>query len=413
MDPAIRIAFITPEAPPLSGGGIATFINNITKGLSDKGIFCEVFAPAFQQTSFSSIVNGVTFHYISTQNFSTFRTDVVPFFIERNQQVHFTVVESCEIHAALSELLQQKQTGIKYVIRLQMPEVYQIWLNDFYESRFLKLKYVLGSLRRGRWDLGFWNKVDVRRQLRLEYGVCENADQIIAPSNSFKKWLLHFWKQPSEKITVLYHLFKHSTIKPSASSSTSSSKTKPIQILFVGKLNAHKGVVNLAEAAKNLLARYNNIEFILIGEEWPIKYGLKKMPTGTLLSSIVEHHPAFKLLGKVNYNELANYYEAADICVFPSLWEAWGYTCTEAMSFGKAVIGSQYGGMADAIADGVDGLLVDPYSVKSIEQKIALLITNEPLRKTLGEAAKQKVNTALSFETLLKQNIDFYKKLLS
>lgn len=412
MDSNIRIAFITPEAPPFSGGGIATFINNITKGLNDEEVFCEVFCPAVNDVTTITTLNGVTFHRIATSSISDFSTDVIPYFNNRHLEKKFTIVESCEIHASLFHLLKQKQKDIKYVVRVQMPAVYQSWLNDYYESRWLKLRYVLGAFRRLKWDLGFWNKVDVKRKANPEYLVCEMADAIIAPSNSFKNWLVNFWQLPANKIEVIYHLFDYSSWTNKKPKETFVKNSESIKVLFVGKLNAHKGVINLAKAARKIMSKYDKVEFVLIGEDWPTKYGFKEKNTGEIVQKIVKNNPRFKLTGKINYAELNEYYEAADICIFPSLWEAWGYTCTEAMSMGKAVIGSKNGGMADAIEHEVDGLLINPFSIEEIEMSLEKLILDKNLRIQFGEAARHTVATRLSFKNLTEKNIHFYQKIL-
>lgn len=414
MDSNIRIAFITPEAPPFSGGGIATFINNITKGLYEANIFCEVFLPAINEASEITSLNQVTYHKVSTNDLNSFRKDVVPYFLKRHLEKHFTIVESCEIHASLFELMENKRADLKYVIRVQMPEVYQSWLNNYYESRWIKLRYVLGALRRFRWDLGFWNKRDVKKSRNPEYLVCKNADAIIAPSNSFKDWLENFWKLPASSITVIYHLFDFSLMaKGKLVHPDIPKKEDAIKVLFVGKLNAHKGVVNLARAAKNILEKYNKVQFILIGEDWPTKYKWRRSMTGDVLKEIINNNDRFTITGKINYNDLYDHYSSADICIFPSLWEAWGYTCTEAMSMGKAVIGSKYGGMADAIEPGVNGLLIDPFSVADIENKLVILIKDKKLREKLGKTAVDSVQNKLNFEKLVKENITFYNNLLN
>lgn len=414
MDGNIRIAFITPEAPPFSGGGIATFINNITKGLNEAGIFCEVFSPAIEDATEISTLNGVTFHKVAINDLESFEKAIFPYFLNRHFEKHFTIVESCEIHASLFGLLKNKRADLKYVIRVQMPEVYQSWLNNYYESRWLKLRYVFGAFRRFRWDLGFWNNEDVKKKRNPEYLVCEMADAIIAPSNSFKQWLQNFWKLPESSITVIYHLFDFSLFNGNGQFQTGKPENKEtIKILFVGKLNAHKGVINLAKAAKNILLKFPQVEFILIGEDWPIRYKMKQLLTSEVIMKITNNNSRFKLIGKINYKDLHEFYSQSDICIFPSLWEAWGYTCTEAMSMGKAVIGSKYGGMADAIEHGVNGLLANPFDIADIENNLVKLIEDKNLRSRLGKAALDSVQNKLSFEKLVNKNLEFYHKLLN
>ena len=60
----------------------------------------------------------------------------------------------------------------------------------------------------GSW---IWNRVDVKRRRNKKFLVCEKADAIIAPSRSFKKWLVSFWKLPAAKIEVIPHLFDFET----------------------------------------------------------------------------------------------------------------------------------------------------------------------------------------------------------
>ena len=83
------------------------------------------------------------------------------------------------------------------------------------------------------------------------------------------------------------------------------SKPTNTRILFVGKLNAHKGVINLAKAAKNILEKYPSVEFILIGEDWPTEYKFGKVSMSEILKKIVNNDDRFTMTGKINYNELA------------------------------------------------------------------------------------------------------------
>lgn len=376
------------------------------------GVYCEVFTPSIHGPAGISEVNGVLFHKIKTTSVAQFAKDVVPYFQQRHTEQHFTIAESCEIHASLFELLKNKLPGLKYVIRVQMPGVLQSYLNYYYESRWLKLRYVLGAFRRGRWDLGFWNRVDVKRKRNEEYLVCEMADHIIAPSVSFKHWLVDFWKIPGSKIEVIPHLFDFETLRPATTSAIQAKVPGTTTILFVGKLNAHKGVINLAKAAARIFKKHSNVQFIFIGEDWDIHFKNRKTMTGTVIRGLTHNDKRIHLAGKVPYHELYHYLEQADVVVLPSLWEAWGYTCTEAMSMGKPVIGSKYGGMADAITHGKDGLLVDPFSVSDITEKLDTLISHSEMRERLGAAARNTVATKLGFEKLTKENVRFYERIV-
>ena len=71
----------------------------------------------------------------------------------------------------------------------------------------------------------------------------------------------------------------------------------------------------------------------------------------------------------------------------PSLWENFPNVCLEAMSAGRVVVGSKYGGMADMLGNDEYGLLIDPYQPESIRSTLAMLIENSALRIEIGKKA--------------------------
>jgi glycosyltransferase involved in cell wall biosynthesis len=57
----------------------------------------------------------------------------------------------------------------------------------------------------------------------------------------------------------------------------------------------------------------------------------------------------------------------------------------------RAVVGTKVDAIAEIIEDGVNGLLVNPYSSEDLRIAIAKLINRPLLRKNFGKLAKQKV----------------------
>jgi len=94
-----------------------------------------------------------------------------------------------------------------------------------------------------------------------------------------------------------------------------------------------------------------------------------------------------------------------DISVQPSEFEGWGRNIKEAMYFGKPVVGSNIGGIALQINDGFNGLLFDAKNVSGLVMQLEKLINNPPLRKKLGNAAKQKALKDGDYKSLAKNKI--------
>lgn len=87
--------------------------------------------------------------------------------------------------------------------------------------------------------------------------------------------------------------------------------------------------------------------------------------------------------GYVSEVNLAMFYNAADIFVFPSLYEGFGLPPLEAMACGTPVVSSASGALAETA--GPAALMVDPTNLEEIAGSIARLIKDETLRKELIE----------------------------
>lgn len=92
-------------------------------------------------------------------------------------------------------------------------------------------------------------------------------------------------------------------------------------------------------------------------------------------------------------DNIADEYKDAAIFVLSSRYEGWGLVMIEAMSQGCAVIACDYKGrQAEAINDGINGLLCETDNVKAIAEKISILIEDTNLRLKLQENALKSVD---------------------
>lgn len=105
---------------------------------------------------------------------------------------------------------------------------------------------------------------------------------------------------------------------------------------------------------------------------------------------------------------LAGLYRTADILVFPSLREAYGTVCAEAMAAGLAVIASRTDNLPYLVRDGVDGLLCEPSDVDGLAAAIEILAVDPNLRRQLAESARRR---ALAFPTWEESAGLFFREL--
>jgi glycosyltransferase involved in cell wall biosynthesis len=141
---------------------------------------------------------------------------------------------------------------------------------------------------------------------------------------------------------------------------------EPPHALYVGRLSEEKGVRELAEAAAGL-------PLVVVGDG----------PLRSLFPQAV---------GFVPPRELGPYYERAGVVVVPSRREGYGVVAREAMAYERPVIATTVGGLAEAVEDGVTGILVPPGDIGALRHALEQLFTDGNLRRRLGVSARIRVS---------------------
>lgn len=242
---------------------------------------------------------------------------------------------------------------------------------------------------------------------RMERFTIERADLIVAPSISIAEVCGRKLGLNREKIVVVPNPIDSSLFSPSQAGKKADRPT----ILYVGRLEKQKGVVELLEAFKQVRRRFPQVELVLIGRDTDTAPGERSMKNHLLSLLDEQEESCVNFLENKNRAELVPYYHAASVCVVPSYYEAFSYTCLEAMACGNAVVGSKAGGMAEIIEDGVSGLLVDMTRSWELPKAICRLLENSDLRKKLGENAARRALEHYQDNKIAQKVISLYKGL--
>ena len=169
-------------------------------------------------------------------------------------------------------------------------------------------------------------------------------------------------------------------------------------ILYVGRLESHKGVQLLFEAFHRVTERIQNVSILLVGggsEEARLKEYCEQRN----FSDKVE------FVGYKQPNELPKYYAAADLLVFPTLGDTFGFVVNEALASGLPVICSPFAGAADLIEEGENGYIIDPRET----EKLAALLSNILMDDDLLQSLKQGALASIENFTIEKSAEQFLK----
>ncbi len=109
-------------------------------------------------------------------------------------------------------------------------------------------------------------------------------------------------------------------------------------------------------------------------------------------------------------NDVREFYRGMDVVVVPSRSpEPFGRVAIEAMSYGRVVIGSRQGGLAEILRHGVNGLLFEPGSVASLVVCLERVLTSPGEAARLGEGAFSDVQERFSPEAHARAVEEVYR----
>lgn len=164
-----------------------------------------------------------------------------------------------------------------------------------------------------------------------------------------------------------------------------------VVMLFLGRLNRDKGVLDLAAAFSRLAGRYPDARLLFVG---PDEGGLRE-EIRALCPDVAGR------LDFVDYTtQPERYMAAADLFCLPSYREGFGSVVIEAAAVGIPAVASRIYGLTDAIVDGTTGLLHAPGDVGQLVDCLAALVGSTDLRRRHAEAALERVGQEFPAERL-------------
>ena len=173
---------------------------------------------------------------------------------------------------------------------------------------------------------------------------------------------------------------------------------------IVARLVPIKNHVCFLEAARVVLAHYDNVRFMIVGD-------------GELRSTLEQKARDLGIEDRVifmgfQYN-LQKIYAGLDIIALSSYNEGLPVALIEAMAAGKPVISTDVGGVVDLILDGDNGLLVPSNDPKSLAEATLYLLEHPDRRKMMGVAGRKKVYPHFDKKRLVGDIDNLYENLLA
>ena len=111
-------------------------------------------------------------------------------------------------------------------------------------------------------------------------------------------------------------------------------------------------------------------------------------------------------------DNVASWYDAADVVALPSRWEGLGLTLVEAAMHARPVVATAVGGIPEIVPHGRTGLLVNEGDPFGMAEAIVRLLSDPAMRERLGGAARERAIRRFSVEVAANATEDLYVTLL-
>lgn len=402
--PLVRVCLISREYPPDTGfGGIATFTRHLAQGLKEIGHEVVVVALAkdgnspCQQDDLGIPVHRVVplaigsdlgwsslcmpySRYVMRTNAGLFAK-----FLSLHNENPFDAVDTPEL---LAEGFYPAITkAAPLTVRLYTPHSKFIAeqlhnVTDTFDHQFVAMSERMAML---------------------------SADVITSPSRDLAEFVAGDLGISIDDIDIVYNPIDAAQFCPEGEKADFG-KVAPT-VLFVGRLEARKGIHYLIDAIPQVVKAVPDVHFVIIGDDTQNAKGQK-----SVLTEIKERLDATGCTSSVTFikrvllSDLPLYYRAADVCVVPSLYDNSPYTCLEAMSCGKAVIGTDGGGTKEYIETGISGIIVPVKNAEAIAANIITLLTDVAERNRLEQNARARVLAVFDRKRIASETAKLYEK---
>lgn len=178
-------------------------------------------------------------------------------------------------------------------------------------------------------------------------------------------------------------------------------------IFFGGRLSQEKGGEIAVRTLKNVLRSVPDAVLLVAGRlDDYARYMAQIAEEIGVKQNVI-------FTGWLNREEMAAAYAVADVVIAPSIYfDAFNLFNLEAMSAGKPVVGTCFGGTPEVIKDGVTGFVINPFNIEGFADKITFLLNNPDIARKMGEAGQKRALEEFSMERQVMQTLECYQKFI-
>jgi glycosyltransferase involved in cell wall biosynthesis len=172
-------------------------------------------------------------------------------------------------------------------------------------------------------------------------------------------------------------------------------------VLYVGNIEPKKNVSALLEMQQRLHQEGLPHRLVLAGKRaWRAGAELKLIGRGVASGGVV-------WIGYADRGDLPSIYQMADVFVFPSLHEGFGFPPLEAMACGTPVVSSCRGALAETVTDAA--LIIEPEDPQQMAAAVITVVTDRRIRDQYVEKGLRR-SRMFSWRKAAEATLSIYKE---
>jgi glycosyltransferase involved in cell wall biosynthesis len=233
-----------------------------------------------------------------------------------------------------------------------------------------------------------------------------NADAVITTSESTKSDLVRHLAVDGARVRVIYPGVDHDRFRPlridakRRADLTKSHRLPERFLLYVGKVQPRKNLVRVLQAFARLRTTHPDLHFVIAGSGgW-----MQRDVSATIDALGLASHVRFA--GWVA--DLPALYCLAEILVFPSLYEGFGFPLLEAMACGTPIVTSNSSSLIEVAGDAAS--CIDPRSVDEIAGAVDALLVDPARREELRGKGLERARR-FTWSRCARETLDCYRSL--
>jgi glycosyltransferase involved in cell wall biosynthesis len=393
----MKVALLTVDYPPYSGGGVGSLSYELTKGLAKVGVEVVVITRSVKSTGIAKTSN-CKIYYLTSPS-------IPP------KYVWYYTLRGGSIKSVLAD---EKP----YVIHdLSAFSVFHPWITKLAPTVLtIQGSPQLSIIRR---------TLDWRDGLRD--AVFETSHRVqpilmsifIEPNVRFRVYVSRFVMLDSlarvkdkslrakllEKATVIYNGVDVRTLKSIRDRVAKNEEFKDYSITFIGRLMEYKGVRFLIKAFKHVFNELRDVRLHIVGDG-PKYNEVKGLVKKLNLENNVTLHRA------LSREETMKVLARSALLTHPSLYESFGIVIAEAYAMGKPVVTHRAGYSKELVEESKAGLTVNVFDEKEYAGALIKVLTDRNLYKELSQNAIRFATERLDVSVMVRKYMDVYSHVI-